>query len=166
MSTARLRLSKRSVIALVLALVAMFLLPSAAVGGQEDHHHSQLQRFLLISTDPSATTDFPVLAFGPIHARGVDHVVSDTKDVFEFPDGNLSVTHTPTTSHDYSDPVTCLFTHTERGTYEITGGTGAYDDASGHGHYRLSVKGIGCDQNAAPEVLVVTVNAKGPLHLS
>jgi hypothetical protein len=165
MSTARLRLSKRSVIALVLALVAMFLLPSAAVGGGEDHHHSHLQRFLLISTDPNAT-DLPVLAFGPIHARGVDHVVSDTEDVFEFPDGNLSVTHTPTTSHDYSDPVTCLSTYKERGSYEITGGTGAYADASGHGHYRVSVKAIGCDQNAAPEVFTLTINAKGPLHLS
>jgi len=165
MNTARLRLPKQSVIALTLALVAMlFVVPSAAAGGQHGRH-TRVERFLLISTNPDTTDNQPVLGFGPIHAKGVDHVVSDTQDVFQFPAGSLSVTHTPKKSHDSSDPVTCMFTFSERGTYEVTSGTGAYAGASGHGNYRVEATGIGCDQNAAPEVFTLTINAKGPLHL-
>jgi len=168
MDTARLRLPKRSVIALTLTLVAMLVVPSAAAGDPDGHHshHSHVERFLLITADPNSTDNQPVLGFGPIHAKGVDHVVSDTADVFEFPAGSLSVTHAAKATHDFSDPVTCLFKFTERGTYEITGGTGAYAGASGHGSYRVVGKAIGCDQNAAPEVFTLTINAKGPLHLS
>jgi hypothetical protein len=166
MNTAGLRLPKQPVIALTLALVAMlFVVPSAVAGGQHGRH-TRVERFLLISTDPDSTDNQSVLGFGPIHAKGVDHVVSDTEDVFQFPAGTLSVTHTPKKSHDFSDPVTCLFTFSERGIYQITGGTGAYAGVSGHGNYRVAATGIGCDQNAAPQVFTVTINAKGPLHLS
>ena len=166
MDAARLRLPKQSVIALTLALVTMlFVVPSAAAGGQHGGH-TRVERFLLISTDPDTTDNQPVLGFGPIHAKGVDHVVSDTEDVFQFPAGNLFVTHTPKKSDDSSDPVTCLFTFTERGTYQVTGGTGAYASASGHGNYRVATTGIGCDQSSTPQVFTMTINAKGPLHLS
>lgn len=164
MNTARLHLPKQSVIALTLALVAMlFVVPSAAAGGQHGRH-TRVERFLLISTDPNSTDNQPVLGFGPIHAKGVDQVISDTEDVFQFPAGSLSVTHMPKKSHESSDPVTCLFTFTERGTYRITGGTGAYAGASGHGNYRVAGTSIGCDET--PEVFTLTINAKGPLHLS
>ncbi len=143
----------------------MFVVPSAAAGGRHGGGHTRVERFLLISTNPDTTNDQPVLGFGPIHAKGTDHVVSDTQDVFVFPAGTLSVTHKPKKTHESSDPVTCLFTFSERGTYRITGGTGAYAGAWGHGNYRVQGTSIGCDQNAAPEVFTLTINAKGPLHL-
>jgi hypothetical protein len=165
MNTARLRLSKRSVIALALPLVGMIVWPAVQADGQQARQ-SGVERFLLISDDPNSTHDQPVLGFGPIHARGIDHVINDTHDVFKFPAGNLKLTHTPKKTHNFSDPVTCLFRYTERGTYRITGGTRAYAGASGHGHYRLAAKGIGCHKNAAPKVFIVTINGRGPLNLS
>ena len=62
------------------------------------------------------------------------------------------------------DEVTCLTTYTERGTYRVTSGTGAYEDARGHGHYRVKVVSIGCDEDA-PEVFTLEIRASGPLHL-
>jgi len=166
MDIARPHLPRRSALVMALTLVVMmFVLPSAAAGGKHGSH-SRVERFLLISTDPTQSVEMTVLGFGPIHAKGIDHVISDTQDVFEFPAGSLSVTHTPKKSHDFSDPVTCLFTFAERGTYKVTGGTGDYEGASGHGHYRVTGTGIGCDQNAPPEVFTLTIKAKGPLHLS
>jgi hypothetical protein len=163
MDTAYPRLRKQSVVVLTLALVVLlFVMPAASAG--QPARRSGVERFLLISTNPSSTGGDPVVAFGPIHAKGVDHPVSDTKDVFRFPAGSLSVTHMRTSSRNASDPVTCLFTFVERGTYRITGGTRAYAHASGQGRYRLTATGIGCKQNA-PQVFTLTIRARGPLNL-
>ena len=151
--------------ALVLAVTgALLSVPSAVATGGHNASRAGHQRFVVLSTN-AAKNGGPMVGFGAIHAKGTDHVVSDTQDVFQFPAGSLSVTHTPKKSHDSSDPVTCMFTFSERGTYEVTSGTGAYAGASGHGNYRVEATGIGCDQNAAPEVFTLTINAKGPLHL-
>lgn len=164
MDTARPQSRRHSVIVLALALAALlFVTPAASAGPSA--RHTGVQRFLLISTDPDSSDDQPVLGFGPIRARGVDHVVSDTRDVFRFPAGSLRLTHRMRSSHQSADPATCLFTYTERGTYRITGGTRAYAHASGHGRYRVKVMAVGCKENAAPEVFSATIRARGPLTL-
>jgi hypothetical protein len=153
---------RRSVVALAIILLGVFLVvPSAASAGGG----SKVERFLLLSTDPSDTATPTVLAFGPIHARGTDTVVSDTEDTFVFPEGTLSVTHHPKKSGDSFDEVTCLFRFWERGSYQITGGTGAYAGAHGHGHYTVKAQGVGCDETAPPEEFSLEIQAKGPLHL-
>ena len=82
-----------------------------------------------------------------------------------FPQGSIFVTHKPKNSGDSSDPATCSFRYWERGRYWVTGGTGAYAGAEGHGHYAVKVRGGGCDPNSPPETLIVQIHASGPLQL-
>jgi hypothetical protein len=155
------RKSHVSIVALALSLLAIFFVVPSATADDD----SRVQRFLLLSTDPSESATPVVLAFGPIHAKGTDTVMSDTQDVFTFPGGTLSINHTPLKSGDSFDPVTCLFRFWERGSYEITAGTGDYSNATGHGHYRVSAQGVGCDESAPPETFTLQIQAMGPLHL-
>jgi hypothetical protein len=148
-----------------LALLALSTSASAdGSGGRHHGHHSVVQHFVLIQTDPEATAP-DVVAFGPIHARGTDTVIDDNHDVFTFPAGSISVTHKAKHSSDSFDPVTCYGTFNESGKYWVTGGTGAYDDARGHGKYSVRGNFIGCSQDAPPEVFSLIIRASGPLHL-
>ena len=158
----------RVVAALVVIFLAIFAaVPSAsAANGHRHRHRGHIEHFLVVSSDPSNNAVPIIIATGPIHAKGTDIVVSNTKDIFKFTHGSLFVTHhiKKHSSRDSYDPVTCYFRHTERGTYRVTGGTGAYANAHGHGHYAVRVSGVGCDQNAAPEYFNLEIMASGPLH--
>jgi hypothetical protein len=157
---------RRSVVALIAILLAVFAaVPSATA--HDDHakgHARHIQHFLALGTDPSTST-FTVIATGPIPARGTDTPVSDTEDTFEFPDGSITVEHHAKTGADSFDPVTCLTKIWERGTYEVTGGTDAYEGAHGHGHYTAKVTIVACDENAVPDLFMLRIAASGPLHL-
>jgi len=138
--------------------------PVSASGGEADGTAAQTQKFLLIQTDPQESGG-PIAANGPIHARGTDVVINDAKDRFKFPDGNVVIKHKPDKngSTDSFDPVTCLFTFTEHGTWKTVSGTGAYAAVQGSGTYRVLGQGIGCDENKPPEVFSLRIVAKGPL---
>jgi hypothetical protein len=158
MRTSRRHLPRRSVVALALSLIGvLFLVPSASA------HGGNVQHFLGLSTDPSDSAMPVIIANGPIHARGVDHVISDTKDRFQFAKGAIFVTHKPSGSSSSSDPKTCLQRYKESGRYWVTGGAGAYADATGHGHYLVTVTAVGCSQNNPPKVFMLTIRAAGPL---
>jgi hypothetical protein len=153
------------VFAAVLLTGAVLSAPSASASGSEtDSTAAQRQRFVLIQSDPGASGG-PIAATGPIHARGTDVVISDFKDRFEFPDGNVVIKHKPKAglSSDSFDPVTCLFTFIERGTWKAVRGTGAYADVQGNGTYRALGQGFGCEENKPPEVFILRIVAKGPL---
>jgi hypothetical protein len=142
------------------AVVALGVaLPAGAATGTE--------HFKLLSTDPSENAQPIVIAKGPVHARGTDVTISPSNDRFVFPAGNLRIHHvlTPGTSKDTFDPQTCYGTHTERGTFTVVRGTGAYKGASGSGTYRLKVVVIGCDPNAEPEFFSLEINAVGTLSV-
>jgi hypothetical protein len=158
--------SPRSLLVLAIVLLGAFLvIPSSASAGAHHAGHNGMQRFTFLSTDPTEEgTPQIVVANGPIHAKGTDTTISDTEDLLTFPDGTVSITHKPKTSGDSFDPVTCLFRFNERGTYKVTGGTGAYAGASGQGNYRVKALGVGCDENAPPEVFMLRIFAKGPIH--
>ncbi len=164
MRRSRISIPKRFValLAVTLGFIALSTTPASAGGTHATH--TRVERFVLVQTDPNAAAP-TIVAFGPIHARGTDTVIDDTHDVFTFPAGALNVTHTPKHSHQTFDPVTCYGTFTERGTFKVTSGTGAYTHARGHGDYNLQGTFIGCDQNAAPEVFSLMIRASGPLHL-
>ena len=166
MNHSRMRTPRPSLVLLAIVLLGAFLvIPSSASAGGHHGGHNGIQRFLFLSTDPSEEgTPEVVIATGPIHAKGTDTTVSETRDTLTFPNGTVSITHKPKTNRDSFDPVTCLFSFTERGTYQITGGTGAYAGVSGHGHYTVEATGVGCDQNAPPEVFMLRILAKGPIH--
>lgn len=166
MNHSRMPNPRPSLAALAIVLLgACLVIPSASAGGHQGGHHG-VQRFMFLGTDASREgTPAIVVATGPIHAKGTDVVISETEDKLVFPDGTVSLTHDPKTSGDSFDPVTCLFRFRERGTYQVTGGTGAYEGATGRGTYRVKGFGVGCDQNAPPEVFMLRIFAKGQLHL-
>jgi hypothetical protein len=162
MPDTHLRRPRRSFITLMIIVLGLFAAVPSATANAEDHDR---QHFLLVSSDPAENATLIVVATGPIHAKGTDTVVSETEDTFTFPDGTLSVTHTVNEDsvEDTVDAVTCYFTHTERGTYTVTGGTGAYADAHGDGHYSVRASGVGCDENAPLEFFSLKIKAAGPL---
>jgi hypothetical protein len=147
-------------------LLGLFAAVPSASAHNGHRHGRHIQHFLVLSSDPSDSATPVIVATGPIHAKGTDIVVSDTRDTFKFPDGALSIRHhaKKKSIKDSSDPVTCYFKHTERGTYTVTGGTGAYANAHGHGHYSVRVSAVGCDENAPPEFFSFEIRASGPLH--
>jgi hypothetical protein len=149
-------------------LIAVLGVSTAASATGEGHgspgKHHGIEHFLLLQTDPNATGP-TVIATGPIHARGTDVVIDDNNDVFKFPAGTVRVHHVAKHSHDTFDPVTCYGTFRESGTYRVGHGTGAYEDARGRGNYSVTVRFVGCDQNAEPEIFMLTIRASGPLHL-
>ena len=158
------RRPRRSVVALIVIFLGVFAAVPSASAEKGHGHGRHIQHFLLLSTDPSEE-DSVIIANGPIHARGTDRVVSETEDTLEFPDGTLSIVHKPKKEgRDTFDPVTCYFTYTERGTYKVTGGTGDYEDARGHGRYSVNASGVGCDPEAEPDVFTLRIKASGPLH--
>jgi hypothetical protein len=157
------RIRRSSALLGAVALVSAAVLAPAPAGASGSHN----AHFIALSSDPSPTGTAVVVATGPIHARGTDITVTPTRDRFVFPKGAISVLHQTTkgTSKDSFDPVTCYGTHTETGTYRVTGGTRAYDDARGKGTYKLTVTFVGCSQTAPPQVFQLRVDAVGPLTL-
>ena len=152
-------------LAAVLLAGALLSAPSVSASGSEtDKSAAQTQTFVLIQSDPQESGG-PIAAKGPIHARGTDVVIGNFKDRFKFPDGNVIITHKPDkgSSADSFDPVTCLFTFTEQGTWKAVNGTRAYNDVKGHGTYRVLGQGFGCNQNKPPKVFILRIVAKGPL---
>jgi hypothetical protein len=151
-------------VAVLLAGVLLSAPSVSASGSDTDTTTAQRQRFMLIQSDPEESGG-PIAATGPIHAHGTDVVINDFKDRFKFPNGNVIIKHNPkeSLSTESFDPVTCLFTFRERGTWKTVKGTGAYAHVQGHGTYRVLGQGFGCEQNKPPEVFILRIVAKGPL---
>jgi hypothetical protein len=158
------RLRIHAFAAVMLAGALLSAPPAGASGSETDETTAQPQRFVLIQNDPQESGG-PIAATGPIHARGTDVVIGDFKDRFKFPDGNLVIRHKPEkgSANESFDPVTCLFTFTERGTWKTIRGTGAYSQVEGNGTYRVLAQGFGCEQDMPPEVFTLRIVAKGPL---
>ena len=159
MTTSRIRVS-----AAVLLAGALLSAPAVSASGSDTADKAaQKQKFVLIQTDPEGEGG-PIAATGPIHANGSDVVTGEFKDRFEFPDGNVIIKHKPKGEATESfDPVTCLFTFAEHGTWKTVKGTGAYANVQGSGEYEARGEGIGCDENKPPEAFYIKIVAKGPL---
>ena len=161
---------RRSAMALaVMLLGALVAVPSSVAQGgggadRGDAGRAPIERFLAISTSARENANPVLLGFGPIHAKGVDKAVSNHKDIFRFPKGSLIVRHQRVSRHRDHDPKTCLFVFSERGTYQVVRGTGAYVGAHGHGHYVVNGKFVAC-KNQPPEASFFQIRARGPLQL-
>ena len=95
------------------------------------------QNFTLTSDnieEPGGT----VVASGAINAVGEDVVVSDTEDLFVFPDGTLTIVHAAVRSKDHFNEHTCAGWFKEAGTYVISAGTDQYTGVTGSGTYRVA----------------------------
>lgn len=120
----------------------------------------------------SNSTTLPVTATGVVSDHGTLNIgTSGEKAVFDLNKGHLDVTHTnpaPTTTMTAN----CLATQTMAGTYQVTGGTGSYQGATGHGDYKIvsteqftKVNGS-CPNpngNASPTSAALVFHASGPL---
>ena len=120
------------------------------------------QNFTLTSDDieePGGT----VVASGAINAVGEDVVVSDTEDLFVFPDGTLTIIHAPVRGNDHFNEHNCKGWFKESGTYVISEGTGEYEGMTGGGTYR-AVGRFESDCQSAP-MGTLTITAKGSINL-
>ena len=103
-------------------------------------------------------------AAGPINALGKDVPINpNTMDRFEFPKGDLVISHHRTSGTQTGNRKACIYQFTEQGTYTVVSGTKAYAKAKGHGVYTMTGVGLGCSQNKPPVAQSVVVHAAGPL---
>ncbi|MDQ4132900.1 MAG: hypothetical protein M3179_06740 [Actinomycetota bacterium] len=118
--------------ALVLGAVALTALPEAALGQTATN-----QWFRVVSAGPPGAAR-TVIANGVITGVGTEVIESNPSGVatvkWTFPDGTVSVRIDFTFAGDLN-PTTCLRTLTLKGTWEITGATGAYAGATGGGDF-------------------------------
>lgn len=103
------------------------------------------QRFHTTYAGPFSFADLPertVIAVGPIQGRGTERFISEgpgpepgtvvTTVELVFPDGSVVLAVTLTGEMRFNERA-CIAFNTARGTWVITGGTGAYMGASGQG---------------------------------
>jgi hypothetical protein len=119
-------------------------------------------------TSPNAS----VIATGAFTAPGVDHENQNANTAtFVFPNGTVSLRHSPGTGPQSFNPKTCLFTLNLHGTYKLTRGTGAYAGITGGGRYKLSILAVAarsggkCSMSKPPLALQQVINASGPVTL-
>jgi hypothetical protein len=107
----------------------------------------------------------PVTASGVINDTGVDIVVSDTQDTFDFgANGQITVFHSPVRQRDHFNEKKCSLSFTETGTYVFGNGAGEWANYNGSGTYTFEVH-ITDACNDTP-VGTFTITAKGPINLS
>ena len=129
---ARGRRARRAVLACTVAVAFLIGLPDAALAQTKTD-----QRFHVISAGPPGAKRI-VVANGVISGVGTEVIESNPPGAatlrWTFPDGTLFVT-TNYTFTNVLDPRTCHRTVTLKGTWEITGGTGAFAAATGSGEF-------------------------------
>jgi hypothetical protein len=134
----------------------------AAVSGTEN--------FQMMTT--SASGSLSVIASGVFTAPGTDQENPKAgTSKFMFPNGTVSLKHSPGKGTQSVNPKTCLVTINFHGTYTLTGGTGAYSGITGGGTYKLSILGIvarsggKCSQSKPPLAFHQVINATGTASL-
>jgi len=160
--------------AAVAAVIGLAVPAGASPAAARPASVSGAQHFQLVTTSATTTTP-PVIGWGVVTAAGVDHEGSSNTntatDKFVFPKGTFKVTHTgPFTIKANSK--TCFIMGTSKGTFKISGGTGAYKGISGKGTFSLTVVGIAprtktgaCNQNANPVGFQEVIDATGTVKL-
>lgn len=161
---------RKSITAAIVAAAA-----SAAVGGAgiavastNSAGTTGTESFQLMSTSATGTTS-SVIARGVFTGAAVDHQQAHNMDTFVFSNGTVRVHHSNGKGRQSFNPKTCLMTISQRGDYQITGGTGKYAGISGHGRYQLSILAVGarsggkCTDKKPPVAFHQVINARGPV---
>lgn len=130
---------------------------------------SGTEQFQLMNTSATSSNS-SIIARGVFTAGGVDHSGSKV-DTVVFPKGSFKIAHSKGTGTQHFNPKTCLMTISEKGTYKLSSGTGAYAGISGNGTYQLSILAVGarsggtCSKTAPPVAFQQLIRASGPVHL-
>lgn len=130
---------------------------------------SGTEQFQLMNTSPTSSSS-SIIARGVFTAGGVDHS-GNKVDTVVFPKGSFKITHSKGTGSQHFNPKTCLLTVSQKGTYTLSGGTGAYAGIKGSGTYQLSILAVGarsggmCSKTAPPVAFQQLIRASGPVHL-
>jgi len=166
------KLSRTSMVAATLALAAIALL--ATLAGAAQGRRTRAERITLSgATVHGVDTPIRVTATGPINGHGTakDDDNPNGKGVLTLylPNGKVSITNKTTSLKAKMNASQCTATLTERGTFEIVGGTGRYEHATGNGAYTNRRKLIGsrtpngtcAGRNAPPQAAYDTVVLTG-----
>ena len=130
---------------------------------------SGTEQFQLMNTSPTSSNS-SLIAHGLFTAGGVDHSGSKV-DTVVFSNGSFKITHAKGTGTQHFNPKTCLLTVSQKGTYTLSGGTGAYAGISGGGNYQLSILAVGaksggtCSKTAPPVAFQQLIRASGPVKM-
>jgi hypothetical protein len=164
----RLLAAAGAVVAAAAIALSGVMAASAAPGGLRAAV-SGTENFQAMTT--SATAAPKVIASGVFTQAGVDHEGSHNTGTFVFPNGTITVKHSPGTGTQSLNPKTCLLQVNLHGTYQLLGGTGAYKGISGSGKYKLSILAIGaksggkCSRTKPPVAFQQLIQASGPVTL-
>lgn len=132
---------------------------------------SGTEHFSFISTSTTNEAKYSAIATGPITAGGTAELMG-SKGKIVFPAGTIDVTNKLTAAPtEGGSKQKCLSVFTEKGTYTLTGGTGAYTGISGSGRFSLKSTGVGmikhgkCDisSSSKPAASQEVITASGPV---
>lgn len=117
----------------------------------------------LIATSPNS---YAAIAYGVFTGHGVD-VPGAKVDTIKFANGSVRITHGPGKGPQSFDPKTCLLLVSQRGSYTLGHGTGAYRGISGKGKYQITIVSIGaksggnCSQSKPPVAFQLVIRGSG-----
>lgn len=131
---------------------------------------SGTEHFQLMST--SATSNrASIIAHGSVFTAGGVDIQGNTTDTARFSNGTFKIRHSPGHGPQTFNPITCLLTINQHGTYRLSHGTGHFAGISGHGKYKLHILAVArrvnghCSMSKPPKVFQQIVTAQGPVHL-
>jgi len=152
--------------------------PLAAAATSNAPSASGLVMFSGVTTSMANVPTVPIVARGAFNDTGSITLSGGSRShhgVLVMSQGNIRVTHTNSALSDENfNSTTCQFTAVERVSYIVTGGTGAYAHASGHGLAAVTFEEVAprrangkCNtsNNAAPVSEVTVFNAAGPISV-
>jgi hypothetical protein len=129
------------------------------------------EHFSFISTSTTNEAKYSAIATGPITAGGTAELIGE-KGKIVFPTGTIKVTNKLTGNPTQTgSKQNCIAIYSEKGTYTVTGGTGAYTGITGSGQFSLKTTGVGmlkngkCDtaSSSKPVASQSTITASGPI---
>lgn len=146
---------------------AALALTGAAFGARA----ARTEHFTFMSTAVTADK-FSVIATGRFTAGGMATPLAGT-DTLRFPNGTITVASKNTSKPIYTaNTNTCYETLSQRGSYTIAGGTGAYKGIAGSGTFTLSIREVGrvvngkCNTKTSKRVASQgIITAHGPVTL-
>ena len=132
---------------------------------------SGTEHFQLMTTSATAKT-LSTIGTGLFTAGGTSTNASNSsKGTVTFPGGTFVITHSKGTGTQHFNPKTCLLQISEKGTYTLGSGTGAYKGITGNGTYQLAIVAVGaksggtCSKTLPPPTWQQVITASGPASL-